>query len=98
MYSTDYFLVGTTAAYNDWYTLGPVQCPPKGSCAQSSNSLHETCSSNSIELGFALTGEWEKLVRGTFGIEGHFDYGHIWRTCDSKYTLDTCTWLDQGCQ
>jgi len=98
MYSTDYFLVGTTAEYNDWYTLGPVQCPPSGTCAQATNSLHETCSLNSVEAGVGVTHEFETAVLGTFGIEGHFDYGQSWRVCDSKTTLDTCTWTDNGCQ
>ncbi len=98
MYSTDYFLVGTTAQYNNWYNVGPVQCPPTGSCSSAVTKLAQTCTTNRFDASTTITGEWNTKLAGTYGLQGSFGYGHDWTTCNTKGNLDTCIWTDNGCQ
>lgn len=96
IYRTDYFLVGTTDSYNDWYqAIGNIQCD--GDCHEDIGALAQSCTtmewsvSEGISAGFDLAGI-------ELGSTTTVTVGGSRQTCDTKSDTASCRWTDQACQ
>jgi hypothetical protein len=101
---TDYYLVGTTAAYNPWYeAISNIQCPPNstGSCSEAVTNLQQSCTSFTWNAGVTISSDAkielaEILSIGTsVSISGNV--GAVYQTCNSNSNTATCTFTDGGC-
>ncbi|KAL8712501.1 MAG: hypothetical protein Q9220_003349 [cf. Caloplaca sp. 1 TL-2023] len=97
---TDYFLVGTTAAYQNWQNpTGPIACPPTGSCSTQQGQLTQKCESNSIAVGVELEADFKNAIARIFELEVTIsaEYTHVWQSCNTKSITDICLWSDGKC-
>jgi len=96
IYRTDYFLVGTTNSYNDWYqAIGNIGC--NGDCHEDVGALAQSCTttewavSKDISTGFDLAGI-------QLGSTTTLTVGQARTTCNTKLDIASCRWTDQSCQ
>lgn len=95
--TTEYFLVGTTDAYNQWYQAnGNIDCPPEGSCAKAVQKLSQTCTSFQWSVTESVSVEVDlELVK--IGTSISSTQGQIYQSCNADTSTDTCTWTDGQC-
>ncbi|MCJ1447500.1 MAG: hypothetical protein MMC23_008011 [Stictis urceolatum] len=96
---TDYYLVGTTDGYGDWYkAMGNIDCPDGGgNCQQMIGKTDQQCKSftwgisEEVNAGF----EWEI----GFKLGASFTSTQSWtkQTCNGDTNTNSCTWTDTGC-
>jgi hypothetical protein len=84
---TDYYLVGTTAHYDDWETTGhAIDCKTTKSCNNVKIELGSECTSVKWDVGGSLKGAVDKslaVVKGELGIEFRGSYGKDNTICTS---------------
>jgi hypothetical protein len=84
---TDYYLVGTTAHYDDWETTGhSIDCKTTSSCNNIKVALGSECTSAKWENSFSGNLGFEgtlKLVTGSVGLEFRHSWGGETTICTS---------------
>jgi hypothetical protein len=94
---TDYFLVGTTVSYDNWYeAIGDINCSQNGTCAQAISQLQQTCKSTEWSVSETISTEFEfEIVK--VGLSVTVTAGQTYQSCNGNTTMETCTWTDGGC-
>jgi hypothetical protein len=94
---TDYFIVGTEEAYNNWYeAIGDIQCSGNGSCSQSISQLQQQCTTTTWSVSTTITTDFEFEI-AKIGLAVTLTGGQSYMSCSANTTTETCTWTDSGC-
>lgn len=95
-YRTDYFLVGTTDSYNNWYqAIGNIGC--NGDCHEDIGALAQSCTTSEWSVATAISTGFD-MVGIQVGSTTTVTVGGSRQTCNTKSDTASCRWTDQNCQ
>jgi hypothetical protein len=98
---TDYYIVGTTAAYQPWSRLtGDINCTDTSTCSKALADAAMKCTTFTWSVTETVSAKFEfELKAFTLGLGAEISstQGQSKQTCNTHTTTDTCSWDDDGC-
>ena len=93
---TDYFLVGTTETYNDWYNIASINCTDSSNCYINTAQLSQSCTTTTWSVSETISSEIDFEI-AKIGFSISVTAGQSYQSCNGNTTTADCTWDDQQC-